>query len=79
MPCCDIPEHVTNFQDPVFLSQILADLTKLKFSLRKKPSPAIILDGIELVVEKKELNRLSGPDGHLFQSTRTLTYTPRWR
>jgi hypothetical protein len=49
MPCCDIPEHVTNFQDPNFLSQILADLTKLKFSLRKKLSPAIILDGIELV------------------------------
>jgi hypothetical protein len=49
MPCCDIPEHVTNFQDPDFLSQILADLTKLKFSLRKKLSPAIILDGIELV------------------------------
>jgi hypothetical protein len=49
MPCCDIPEHVTNFQDPDFLGQILADLTKLKFSLRKKLSPAIILDGIELV------------------------------
>jgi hypothetical protein len=49
MPCCDIPEHVTNFQDPDFLSQISADLTKLKFSLRKKLSPAIILDGIELV------------------------------
>ncbi len=49
MPCCDIPEHVTNFQDPDFLSQLLADLTKLKFSLRKKLSPAIILDGIELV------------------------------
>jgi hypothetical protein len=49
MPFCDIPEHVTNFQDPDFLSQILADLTKLKFSLRKKLSPAIILDGIELV------------------------------
>ena len=49
MPCCDIPEHVTNFQDPDFLGQILADLTKLKFSLRKKLSPAVILDGIELV------------------------------
>jgi hypothetical protein len=49
MPCCDIPEHVTNFQDPDFLGQILADLTKMKFSLRKKLNPAIILDGIELV------------------------------
>jgi hypothetical protein len=49
MPCCDTPEHVSNFQDPDFLSQILADLTKLKFSLRKKLSPATILDGIELV------------------------------
>jgi hypothetical protein len=49
MPCCDIPEHVTNCQDPDFLSQILVDLTKLKFSLRKKLSPAIILDGIKLV------------------------------
>ncbi len=49
MPCCDIPEHVTNCQDPDFLSQILVGLTKLKFSLRKKLSPAIILDGIKLV------------------------------
>ncbi len=42
-------EHVTNFQDPDFLSQLLADLTKLKFSLRKKLCPAVILDGIELI------------------------------
>jgi hypothetical protein len=30
------------------LSQIIADLTKLKFLLRKKLSPATVLDGIEL-------------------------------
>jgi hypothetical protein len=49
MPCCDMQAHVTNFQYPDFLSQIISDLTKLKFSLRKKLSPAVILDGIELV------------------------------
>ncbi len=49
MPCCDMQTHVTNFQDPDFLSQIISDLTKLKFSLRKKLSPAVVLDGIELV------------------------------
>jgi hypothetical protein len=49
MPCCDMQVHVTNFQDPDFLSQIICDLTKLKFSLRKKLSPAVILDGIELI------------------------------
>jgi hypothetical protein len=31
------------------LSQIIADLTKLNFSLQKKLSPAVILDGIELI------------------------------
>ncbi len=48
MPCCDAQAHVINFQDPDFLSQIIADLTKLKFLLRKKLSPATVLDGIEL-------------------------------
>jgi hypothetical protein len=49
MPCCDVQSHVTNFQEPDFLSQIISDLTKLKFSLRKKLSLATVLDGIELV------------------------------
>jgi hypothetical protein len=49
MPCCDVLSHVTNFQEPDFLSQIISDLTKLKFSLPKKLSPATVLDGIELV------------------------------
>jgi hypothetical protein len=81
MPCCDIPEHVTNFQDPDFLSQILADLTKLKFSLRKKLSPAIILDGIELVcgAARKGSSRLSGPGGRPIRFIRTPTFMPRWR
>jgi hypothetical protein len=48
MPCCDMQTHVTNFQEPDFLSQIISDLTKLKYSLRKKLSPAVVLDGIEL-------------------------------
>ncbi len=41
-------EHVTNFQDPDFLSTIISDLTKMKFQLRKKLQPAVVLDGIEL-------------------------------
>ncbi len=49
MPCCNVQSHVTNFQEPDFLSQIISDLTKLKFSLRKKLSSATVLDGIELV------------------------------
>jgi hypothetical protein len=49
MPCCDMQAHVTKFQDPEFLSQIISDLTKLKFSLRKKLSLAVVLDGIELI------------------------------
>jgi hypothetical protein len=32
-----------------FLSSIIADLTKLKYSLRKKLQPATVLDGIELI------------------------------
>jgi len=47
-PCCTNTSHVTNFGDPDFLSSIISDLTKLKFQLRKKLQPAVILDGIEL-------------------------------
>jgi hypothetical protein len=42
-------EHITNFQDPDILGQIISDLTKLKFSLRKKLQPAVVLDGIALI------------------------------
>ncbi len=48
-PCCTSFEHVSNFQDPDFFSTIISDLTKLKFQLRKKLPPAVVLDGIELV------------------------------
>jgi hypothetical protein len=49
-PCCRSTElHVTNFfGEPDFLANILSDLTKLKFQLRKKLQPAVIIDGIEL-------------------------------
>ncbi len=53
---------------PDFLGQILADLTKMKFSLRKKLSPAIILDGIELVCGAAGLQQGKGradPQGRL--------------
>jgi hypothetical protein len=65
MPCCDMQAHVTNFQEPDFLSQIIFDLTKLKFSLRKKLSPAVILDGIELVSAGSDAGRTgwSRPSG----------------
>jgi hypothetical protein len=48
-PCCDAVDHVTNSGNPDFLSKILSDLTKLKFTLRKQLSPATVLDGIELI------------------------------
>jgi hypothetical protein len=48
-PCCNSLEHVTNNQDPDFLSTLISDLTKLKFLLKKKLQPAVVLDGIELV------------------------------
>ena len=34
-PCCKNSAHVTNFGDPDFLANIISDLTKLKFQLRK--------------------------------------------
>jgi hypothetical protein len=48
-PCCNSLEHITNNQDPDFLSTLISDLTKLKFLLKKKLQPAVVLDGIELV------------------------------
>jgi hypothetical protein len=48
-PCCKNSAHVSNFGDPDFLANIISDLTKLKFQLRKKLQPATVLDGIELV------------------------------
>jgi hypothetical protein len=48
-PCCKNSGHVSNFGDPDFLSNIISDLTKLKFQLRKKLLPATVVDGIELV------------------------------
>jgi hypothetical protein len=48
-PCCNVDDHVTNSGNQDFLSKILSDLTKLKFSLRKKLAPATVLDGIELI------------------------------
>ncbi len=47
--CCSELEHTTNFQEPDFLKTILADLSKLKYQLRKQASPATVLDGMELI------------------------------
>jgi hypothetical protein len=47
--CCKNSAHVSNFGDPDFLANIISDLTKLKFQLRKKLQPATVIDGIELV------------------------------
>ncbi len=49
VPCCKNSGHVTNFGEPDYLSNLISDLTKLKFQLRKKLQPATIIDGIELV------------------------------
>jgi hypothetical protein len=47
-PCYTNTSHVTNFGEPDFLSNLISDLTKLKFQLRKKLQPAVIIDGFEL-------------------------------
>jgi hypothetical protein len=78
-PCCNSLEHVTNSQDPDFLSTLISDLTKLKFLLKKKLQPAVVLDGIELVCgagcgrEKVEQTLRAGwaldpvhPTGHVY-------------
>jgi hypothetical protein len=78
-PCCTSLDHVTNFGDPEFLSTIIGDLTKMKFHLRKKLQPAVVIDGIELVCgsgcgrEKVEQTLRAGwaldpvhPTGHIY-------------
>jgi hypothetical protein len=78
-PCCIDITHVTNFGEPGFLQNILSDLTKLKFQLKKKLSPATVLDGIELACgsgcskEKIEQSLISGwaldpvhPSSHVY-------------
>ena len=78
-PCCTSLDHVTNFGDPEFLSKIIGDLTKLKFHLRKKLQPAVVIDGIELFCgtgcgrEKVEQTLRAGwaldpvhPTGHIY-------------
>jgi hypothetical protein len=49
VPCCKNSGHVTNFGEPDYLSNLISDLTKLKFQLRKKLQSAMIIDGIELI------------------------------
>jgi hypothetical protein len=71
--------HVSNFQDPDFLPDLLRDLTKQKFELRKSLAPAVVLDGIQLVcgdnssLEKKVQTMRAGwandpvhPNGHIY-------------
>jgi hypothetical protein len=78
-PCCAEAGHVTNFQDPDFLADILRDLNKQKFYLRKCLAPATVLDGIQLVcgescsLERKEQTMRAGwasdpvhPNGHIY-------------
>jgi hypothetical protein len=78
-PCCMEAGHVTNFQDPDFLSDILRDLNKQKFYLPKSLAPSTVLDGIQLVcgdnssLERKEQTMRAGwandpvhPNGHIY-------------
>jgi hypothetical protein len=71
--------HVTNFQDPDFLSDILRDLNKQKLYLPKSLAPSTVLDGIQLVcgdnssLERKEQTMRAGwandpvhPNGHIY-------------
>jgi hypothetical protein len=83
MPCCDAPEHVTNARDPDFLGTLISDLTKLKHSLHKRLTPAVVLDGIELICgsgcgrDRVEQTLLSGRASD--PSIRTPTSMQRWR
>ncbi len=78
-PCCTDPGHVSNFQDPDFLPDLLRDLNKHKFELRKSLAPATVLDGIQLVcsdnssMERKVQTMRAGwasnpvhPNGHIY-------------
>jgi hypothetical protein len=79
VPCCKNSGHVTNFGEPDYLSNLISDLTKLKFQLRKKLQSATIIDGIELICgdgcgrEKVEQILRAGwahdpvhPSGHIY-------------
>jgi hypothetical protein len=79
VPCCKNSGHVTNFGEPDYLSNLISDLTKLKFQLRKKLQPATIINGIELLCgegcgrEKVEQTLRAGwahdpvhPSGHVY-------------
>jgi hypothetical protein len=62
-PCCDNPEYITTFTDPDFLSTILGDLTKLRYTLRSSVHPATVVDSFKLVyagtaTARKKLHRL---------------------
>jgi uncharacterized membrane protein YgcG len=48
-PCCNELTHVTNFGDPDFIATLLADLTKLRYHIRKELYPVKIIDGFELI------------------------------
>jgi hypothetical protein len=78
-PCCIDTGHVSNFQDLDFLPDLLRDLNKQKFELRKSLAPATVLDGIQLVcgdnssMEKKVQTMRAGwasdpvhPNGHIY-------------
>ncbi len=78
-PCCMEAGQVANFQDPEFLSDLLRDLNKQKFYLRKSLAPETVLDGVQLVcgdnssLERKEQTMRAGwasdpvhPNGHIY-------------
>jgi uncharacterized membrane protein YgcG len=48
-PCCSEAHHWTNFSEEDFLKTILADLSRLRYQLRKITQPAIVVDGLELI------------------------------
>jgi len=47
--CCSELTHVTNFGDADFIATLLADLTKLRYHIRKELHPVRIIDGFELI------------------------------
>jgi hypothetical protein len=77
-PCCTDAGHVTNFQDPNFLTDILRDLNKQKFQLRKSLAPATVLDGVQLVCGENSTMERKEQNGPSTLCTPTATSTPRW-
>jgi hypothetical protein len=76
------PAMLQTLANRIYLSNLISDLTKLKFQLRKKLQSATIIDGIELIcgtdADGRRSSRSSGPVGLTIRSTRPATSMRKW-